>query len=133
MLKPAFGAHLDHIAKPFGGDQSGFRPAPFDQRVGGQGRSVNDLTNVSGRDPRLGADLMHPIDDRVFGCAVGCENLDRMLHLPLLQYDIGEGSANIDPHTHCTGFHIALQIGPVSIGLEGTSAIQKSNQLIFSG
>ena len=75
LLKPAFGAHFDDIAKAVGGNQGRLGTTPFDQRIGGQCRAVNDLAHVAGCHASFGADLMHAINDRVFGRDVGCQNL----------------------------------------------------------
>ena len=96
MLKPAFGAHFDHVAKTLRGDQRGFRTAPFDQRIGGQGRAVNDLANVASRDPGLGADLLNTAHNRLFGCGMGGEHLGGTKGRAGLQHDIGESAANVD-------------------------------------
>ena len=75
LLEPAFGAHFDHVTEALGGDQRGLGPAPFDQRVGCQRGAVDDLREIGGRDPGLGADLMHPVDDRVLGRGIGGQHL----------------------------------------------------------
>ena len=96
LFKPAFGTHLDHIAEALRGDQRRLRPASFDQRIGGKRRAMNDLTDLCRVHPRLGADLMHAINDRVFRRCISRQHLRRMLRAVNFNHHVGEGTADIN-------------------------------------
>jgi hypothetical protein len=101
LFEPAFGAHLDHVAETCRGDQRRARAAPFDQRIGGQRRAVDDLADLRRADPRLGADLMHPVDNRILGGGIGGQHLGRMAGPRQFQHHIGESAADIDAEPDC--------------------------------
>ena len=66
LLKPRLGAHFNDIAKARCGDQRSFGTAPFNQSICSQGGTVDDLADLGRINPRLRANLMHPVDDRIF-------------------------------------------------------------------
>jgi hypothetical protein len=65
---------------------------------------MNDLADLLRADACLGADLLHPVDDRVFRGGVGREDLGAKPPLCSLQHDIGKGAANVHtkPVAHFT-------------------------------
>jgi len=56
---------------------------------------VDDLGQVGRGDPGLGADLMHPVDDRVLGRGIGGQHLGRETFAALFQNHVGKGAANV--------------------------------------
>ena len=108
LLKPRLGPHLDNIAKPFRGDQGRLRTTPLNQRVGRQGGAVDDLVNFAWSDTRLGADLMHPINDRILRGDIGSQHFSRERHTVFLQHYVSKGAADIDAKTDGCRCHLRL-------------------------
>ena len=75
LLKPTFGAHLDHIAKSFRGDKGGFCAAPFNQSISGQSGAVDDLADPCWSNVGLLTYAVHPIDDSIIRGGVGGQDL----------------------------------------------------------
>jgi hypothetical protein len=97
LLEPVFGAHLDHVAEAFGGDERRLRAAPFDQRVGDQRRAVDDLVDLATGRPRP------PPPPRWMPSRIarsGARNRSAAwpsMPARMLQRHVGEGAADIDP------------------------------------
>lgn len=96
LLEAAFGPHLDDVAEAFRGDESRSRPAPLDQRIGGQCRAMDDPGEGRRRKARLAADTLHPLEDRVLGGSVGGQDLGGVQASARLEHHVREGSADID-------------------------------------
>ena len=97
LLEPVFAAHLDDIPKALGGDQGGMRAAPLDQCIGHKGRAVDHLSDLVRGHPGPRAGLQRGAQDRGLGHGVVGQYLGRGQPAGVLQRDIGEGAADIDP------------------------------------
>ena len=95
LFEPAFGAHLDHVAKALRRDQRGLRTPPLNQRIGGERGAVDDLADGGGGDARLGADLMQALNNGVFGGGIGRQHLGGDHAHIGFHHHIGEGAADI--------------------------------------
>ena len=99
LREPVFGPHFDHVAKPFGRDQGGARAAPFDQRIGGQRRAMNDDVDLGQGNARRFGHNGDPVEDRLFRRGVVGQNLGR-IELPAdVKRDVGERAADIGAQT----------------------------------
>jgi len=107
LLEPAFRPHLDHVAETLRGHERRLRSAAFDQRVGGERGAVDDLPDLPWRAPRLGADLVHAIDDGLLRRGMGRENLGGDLRACSLQHDVGERPADIHAQPCSAPGHLA--------------------------
>ena len=116
LFKPRLGPHLDHIAKPFSGDQRRLGPAPFDQGVGGKGRAMDDLVDVAGINTRLGQNLMHPVDDRVFRGRIGGQHFGRENLRAFFQNNVGKCAADIDAKADGSRCHFRLLLKVILAG-----------------
>ncbi|MGF6695792.1 hypothetical protein OKW38_000403 [Paraburkholderia sp. MM5496-R1] len=96
LLKAAFGAHLDDVAKAFARDEGGARAAPFDQGIGGERGAVNDRSDLRGFDRRLGRRTPQSFDNRAFRLFVISQNLGRVESVAVLQCDVRKRAANVD-------------------------------------
>ena len=96
LFEARFGAHLDHVAEAFGRDEGGAGAAPFDQRIGGERGAVDDAGERGGCEAGAGTDLVHAVEDGVFGRGVGGQDLDREEARRGFEHDVGEGAADID-------------------------------------
>ena len=105
LLEAALGAHLDHVAKALRRDQRRLRPAPLDQRVGGERGAVDDLPDRRGRGPRRRADPVHALDDRLLGRPVRGQHLRRGAPVRTLEHHVGEGAADVDAESGGGGGH----------------------------
>ena len=102
LFKPAFGSHLYDIAKTFGGDEGGFRPAPFYQGIGCQCCAMNDKRDRFGVDVIFTTDQADPLYDGFLWGVMACQNLGgeqrrEALILPAGEDNIGKSAADIHP------------------------------------
>ncbi len=98
MFEAAFGSHLDDVSKTFGGDQRRFGASTFDEGIGGQCRSVDDLSNRRRLQTRLLTNLMHALNNGIFRGCVGGQNFGRKPLTISFHDHIREGSTNIHAH-----------------------------------
>ncbi|MNU85971.1 hypothetical protein D3C71_757250 [compost metagenome] len=96
LFETAFGAHFDDVAKALGGDEGGACTPPFDQRIGGKRRAVNDRVDFGKLDTGDFGDLPDALDDRIFGIGIVGQHFDRMERDAYLHRNVGEGATDID-------------------------------------
>ena len=75
---------------------SDFRPRPFDQRIGGEGRPVDDLINLRRGDSGLAANLLHPVEDHICRGNIDRQHFGRKRSCADLMHDIGKRPADIN-------------------------------------
>ena len=114
LFEPAFGPHFDHVAKALGRDQRRLCPPPFDERVGGQGRAVNDLGDGARCHACLGANAVQAVDDRLLRRSMGRQHLGRDHPAFGFKHEIGKCTADIDTEPIGLRSHTApaVCIGP---------------------
>ena len=89
---------------------------------------MNNLTNLVCCDPRLAADLMHPVNDRIFRGGISCQNLGRISGPINLKNDIGERPSDIDAQTGCDARHSVNPLVLVEVILDTPD---NSNKLLY--
>jgi len=95
LVEAAFGAHLQHVAETFGGEQRGAGTAALDQRVGGQRGAMHYQAHISRHQLRLGQQLRHTFEQRPFGRVVGGQHFGGPALGALLQHHVGEGATDV--------------------------------------
>jgi len=104
LFKPAFRAHFNNITKALCGDKRGLCPAAFNQRIGGQSCTMNNLADLTGMNSCLGTDLMQACHNRLFWGIISGQNFGGyMLAARSFQHNICKGSANIHAQTIAFG------------------------------
>ena len=97
LLEAAFGASLDDVAETIGGNKSSLRAVALDERIGRQGRAVDDLFDLSQVDGLLTDNLFDALQDSGFGAVlVRGEDLGG-LERTIGQFDdnVGKRAANV--------------------------------------
>ena len=83
-------ADLQHVPKPLGCDERGARPLPFEQRVGGHGRAMDDgIAGGRGQSPQ-------PFQHRLCRIRGSREHLEGLQAPVLVHHEIGEGAADVN-------------------------------------
>ncbi len=95
LFKPAFGAHLDNIAKAFGCDERSLGATSFNQRIGCQGGPMDDAGDCRCVHTALGTDLDNAVHDGPLGRIVGRKNLDRGQNPMVFQHHVRKRSADV--------------------------------------
>src|SRR5690606_26267209 len=67
---PILAADMQNVAKSFGGDKGGRRASPLEQRIGGDGGAVDDLSHIPGIGAEDCENLPDAVDD-AFALVVG--------------------------------------------------------------
>ena len=101
LLKAVFVPDLDRVTEPLGRDEGGLGALTLDDRVGREGRAVDDQRQIPRGECRLEQDLADRRDDGALrrfrrGQNLNAEPLpaDGVRHF---ERDIGKGAADIDP------------------------------------
>jgi len=107
LVVAALIAQREHVAEALGGEQRGLRPLALDQRVGGEGRAVDDQRDVGGRQCGAGQRHAHAFQHAQFRGMRRGQHLGgpagRLARRVLrLQGDVGEGAANVGRKTNGT-------------------------------
>ena len=96
LLEAVLVPDLDRVAKALGGDERGFGALALDQRVGRQGRAVDDDREVGRGQRRLAQHLVDRRDDGALGRLRRRQDLGAPPPLAHFERHIGKGAADVD-------------------------------------
>ena len=99
LVEAVLGAHLDDVSKTLRRHEGDARAAPFDQRVGGQRRAVDDAIEVGGTHAGLSATVARPSRIACSGARMGRQRLGRVQPTGDVEHDVGESAADIGAKT----------------------------------
>src|SRR5438067_8063882 len=88
-------AHLEHVAKAGRGDEGGARALALDQRIGREGRAVEQHLDLARRNARFSEQRGDAVEHRALGRLVRGEELPRPAVAAALQDDVSEGTADV--------------------------------------
>ena len=88
-------AHFENVAKPFGGQERGARTFALDQRVGRQGRAVNEQIDLGRANARFAEQPSYAFNNAEFGLPCGGQHFARITAIRRFQHHVSEGAADI--------------------------------------
>ena len=106
LLEPVLVADLDRVAEALGGKEGGLGALALDDRVGRQGRAVNDDRQIPRGERRFAQYGADRFEDGAFGSLPGGQDLGAVAPPGRFERHIREGAADIDAQS--SAFHHAL-------------------------
>jgi len=105
LLEPVLVPDLDRVAKALGGQERGLRTLAFDQRVGRQGRAVDDDRKIGRRERGFAQYALDRLDYGTLGRLGGGQDLDAVAPPICFERDIGKSAADVDTQSATRRHH----------------------------